>query len=46
MRAWNLSAALLLISSMAFSETMPSLGTVLCSDGAIMEGASGSFDPT
>lgn len=46
MRAWNLLAALLLSASVAFSETLPSLGTALTSGGEIMEGATGSFDPT
>ncbi len=37
MRAWNLFAALLLISSVASPEAIPPLGTVLASDVAIVE---------
>lgn len=45
MRACNFSVALLLSASLAFAGTTPSLGTVLSSDGSIMEGTSGSYDP-
>ncbi len=41
-----LAAVLLLTASAAVAETNPSLATVLSSDGRIMEGVSGSFDPT
>ena len=35
-----------MIAPCAFADTNPALATVLTPDGAIMEGASGSFDPT
>jgi hypothetical protein len=36
---------LLLIATLAYAETKPALATVLTTEGAVMEGASGSFDP-
>jgi hypothetical protein len=41
-----LAVMLLMITAVVFAETNPSLATVLTPDGRIMEGVSGSFDPT
>jgi hypothetical protein len=41
-----LGVMFLVIVSVAVAETSPSLATVLSPDGRIMEGASGSYDPT